>query len=80
MTATGMDTLGGQVTWGTSDKKLNPVPNVCTTPVAGGQWVKGTKYPYDLVVVNNSQATEGPDPGRAAAASSTKAARAHVSS
>ena len=29
----------------------------------GGQWVKGTKYPYDLIVVNNSQAPEVPTQG-----------------
>ncbi len=58
--ATDMQTIGGRVTWDSGDKKLNPVPNVCTTPITGGQWVKGEKYPYDLVVVNNSQATEVP--------------------
>jgi branched-chain amino acid transport system substrate-binding protein len=61
--ATDMQTIGGQVTWSSSDKALNPVPNVCTTPITGGQWVKGTKYPYDLVVVNNSQAPEVPTQG-----------------
>ncbi len=58
--ATDMHTIGGQVTWSSSDEKLNPVPNVCTTPITGGQWVKGDKYPYNLVVVNNSQAPEVP--------------------
>ena len=61
--ATDMETIGGPVTWNSSDKVLNPVPNVCTTPIAGGQWVKGDKYPYDLIVVNNSQATEVPTQG-----------------
>ena len=61
--ATDMQTIGGHITWSSSDKKLNPVPNVCTTPITGGQWVKGDKYPYDLVVVNNSQATEVPTQG-----------------
>jgi len=58
--ATDMQTLDGHITWGSSDKKLNPVPNVCTTAIAGGQWIKGTKYPYDLVVVNNVYSTEVP--------------------
>ena len=57
------DTIGGKITWSSSDKKLNPVPNVCTTPITGGQWVKGDKYPYNLIVVNNSQATEVPTQG-----------------
>ena len=61
--ATDMQTIGGHITWSSSDKALNPVPNVCTTPITGGQWVKGTKYPYDLIVVNNSQATEVPVQG-----------------
>jgi branched-chain amino acid transport system substrate-binding protein len=30
-----------------------PVKNVCTTPLVGGQWVTGKKWPYDLVVVDN---------------------------
>jgi branched-chain amino acid transport system substrate-binding protein len=58
--ATDMQTLDGHITWSSSDKKLNPVPNVCTTAIAGGQWVKGKKYPYDLVVVNNVYSTEVP--------------------
>ena len=61
--ATDMQTIGGHITWSSSDKKLNPVPNVCTTPITGGQWVKGDKYPYNLVVVNNSQAPEVPTQG-----------------
>ena len=51
--ATNMETIAGHIAWDTSDKQLNPVPNVCTTPLVGGQWVKGTKYPYDLQVVSN---------------------------
>jgi branched-chain amino acid transport system substrate-binding protein len=30
-----------------------PVKNVCTTPVVSGQWVKGKKWPFDLVVTDN---------------------------
>jgi hypothetical protein len=52
--ATDMQTIGGHITWTSGDPKLNPVPNVCTTPVVGGRWVKGTKYPYDIQVVSNS--------------------------
>ncbi|MGA3128382.1 MAG: ABC transporter substrate-binding protein [Candidatus Korobacteraceae bacterium] len=38
----------------------NPVKNVCKTPLVGGQWVKGSKYKYDLLVVNNATAPEIP--------------------
>jgi branched-chain amino acid transport system substrate-binding protein len=58
-----MQTLGGHVTWTSSDKALNPVPNVCTTPVVGGQWVKGTKYPYDVKVVSNTLYPDIPTQG-----------------
>jgi len=51
--ATDCQTIGGRITWKSDDKALNPVPNVCTTPVVGGQWVKGSEYQYDLVVVDN---------------------------
>jgi branched-chain amino acid transport system substrate-binding protein len=41
----------GQITW--KGGPLNPVPNVCTTPLVGGQWEKGTKWKYDLDIVFN---------------------------
>ena len=50
--ATDMQTIGGHISW-TAGPPLNPVPNVCTTPIVGGQWVKGTKYPFNLEVVSN---------------------------
>lgn len=31
-----------------------PHPNVCKTPVLGGQWVKGEKWPFDLLIVDNA--------------------------
>ncbi|MBC7294450.1 MAG: ABC transporter substrate-binding protein, partial [Thermoleophilia bacterium] len=31
-----------------------PVPNVYKTAVATGQWVKGNKWPFDLLVVGNA--------------------------
>ena len=34
--------------------------NVCKTPLVAGQWVKGEKYKYDLVVVDNKLAPEIP--------------------
>ena len=61
--ATDMQTIGGRVTWTSGDPKLNPVPNVCTTPIVGGQWVKGANNPYDLHVVNNNLYPDIPSQG-----------------
>lgn len=47
--ATDLQTLIGRVQF-----QKGPTPNVCTTPIFGGQWVKGTKYPFDLKIVNNT--------------------------
>lgn len=38
----------------------HPVPNVCTPPVGGAQWVKGQKYPFEPVSVSNALSTELP--------------------
>jgi branched-chain amino acid transport system substrate-binding protein len=51
--------LVGPITWKGGGPK-NPVPNVCTTPLVGGQWKKGTKFPYDLNIVFNKTAPEIP--------------------
>ena len=32
----------------------SPHKNVCKTPIFGGQWVKGEKWPYDLKIVDNT--------------------------
>jgi branched-chain amino acid transport system substrate-binding protein len=46
--ATNLDTIVGKIQWtGT------PFPNVAKTPLVGGQWVKGTTFDYDPVVVSN---------------------------
>ena len=50
--------LVGHVTW--KGGKQNPVKNVCTTPLVGGQWKKGTKFPYDLHIVYNGSAPDIP--------------------
>ncbi|HET7597022.1 MAG TPA: ABC transporter substrate-binding protein, partial [Burkholderiales bacterium] len=34
----------------------NPVKNVCTTPLVGGQWKPGKKFKYDLHIVFNGHA------------------------
>ncbi|PZO79499.1 MAG: ABC transporter substrate-binding protein [Mesorhizobium amorphae] len=47
--ATKLDTLIGKV-----DFSAGPHPNVSTTPIFGGQWVKGETWPYDLKIVDNT--------------------------
>ena len=57
---TNLDTIVGKIQWtGT------PTPNVAKTPLVGGQWKKGTDFPYDLVIVSNEGQPDDPDrPGR----------------
>jgi len=43
--------LAGQLDW-TSSK--NPAPGVVDTPCVGVQWKKGTTYPYEMYVVDNT--------------------------
>ena len=47
--ATNLDTLIGNVNFA-----KGPHKNVSTTPIFGGQWVKGEKWPYDLKIVDNT--------------------------
>ena len=54
--ATDIQTISGPVTWKGGD--LNPVKNVCITPLVGGQWVKGEKHPFELQIVGNSIAQD----------------------
>ena len=49
--ATDLQTMAAKVTW--SDPEKNPVQNVCTTPLGGGQWFQGSDGKFDLIVVNN---------------------------
>jgi len=55
---TNYQSLVGPLTW--KGGPTNPVPNVCTTPLVGGQWKKGTKFKYDLNVVFNKSAPNIP--------------------
>lgn len=57
--ATNYASIVGPVSW-TSSPYGNPVKNVSKTPLVAGQWVKGRKYKYDLVVVNADTAKEIP--------------------
>jgi branched-chain amino acid transport system substrate-binding protein len=59
MVATNLNTVVGNVSWG-----KGPVRNVTKTPLAGGQWVPGRKYKYELVVVDNQTAPNVPVAGK----------------
>ena len=43
--------LVGPLSW--KGGPTNPVKNVCTTPLVGGQWEPGTRFEYDLHIVYN---------------------------
>jgi branched-chain amino acid transport system substrate-binding protein len=53
--ATQLNTVVGPISWA-----HGPVANVAKTPLVGGQWVKATDYPYDLVITSNSIAPNIP--------------------
>ena len=57
--ATDYNSLVGPLTWKGGSPK-NPVPNVCTTPLVGGQWKPGKNFKYDLNIVYNKTAPEIP--------------------
>ena len=57
--ATEYNSLVGPLTW-KGGTPQNPVPNVCTTPLVGGQWKAGKKFKYDLNVVYNKTAPNIP--------------------
>jgi hypothetical protein len=54
-----METIQGKVTW-SAGAPLNPVPNVCRSVLVGGMWTKGTKYPFDRLLVDTQHAAEPP--------------------
>ncbi|WP_108258414.1 ABC transporter substrate-binding protein [Mangrovicoccus ximenensis] len=43
--------------------RTGPLPNTSMTPTAGGQWVKGDKFPLRLVICDNEFAPEVPVEG-----------------
>jgi branched-chain amino acid transport system substrate-binding protein len=61
---TDYQSLVGQITWKAGRGPKNPVPNVCTTPLVGGQWRKGKKFKYDLYNVYNGSAPNIPLDGK----------------
>lgn len=58
--ATNLDTVVGHVKFGGP----GPMRNVSKTPLVGGQWIKGTKTKYELVIVNNQTAPNIPVGGK----------------
>jgi branched-chain amino acid transport system substrate-binding protein len=58
--ATNLKTVVGEVKWGGQ----GPFKNVSKTPLVLGQWVKGRKYKYELVIVNNQAAPNIPVGGK----------------
>jgi branched-chain amino acid transport system substrate-binding protein len=58
--ATNLKTVVGDVKWGGG----GPFKNVSKTPLVLGQWVKGRKYKYELVIVNNQAAPSIPVGGK----------------
>jgi branched-chain amino acid transport system substrate-binding protein len=59
---TGLDTIVGPVGW-SGGGPTNPVPNVSTTPMTGGQWVLGGDFKYELLIVDNSLSPDIPTGG-----------------
>ena len=55
---TNYQSLVGPLTW--KGGPTNPVKNVCTTPLVGGQWEHGTKFKYDLHIAYNKTAPNIP--------------------
>ena len=57
--ATSLDTIVGNIAW-----TGQPFKNVAKTPLVGGQWGKGTDFPYDLTIVSNKDHPEIPAAGK----------------
>jgi branched-chain amino acid transport system substrate-binding protein len=58
--ATALDTIVGRVDW---TRKLADFPNVARTPLVGGQWRRGTTWPFELEIVSNATHPEIPASG-----------------
>ncbi|MER7108198.1 ABC transporter substrate-binding protein [Streptomyces sp. NPDC000229] len=48
--ATRLETVAGPLDW-----TSGPVPRIATVRLSGGQWQRGRKHPYELVVTDNRQ-------------------------
>jgi branched-chain amino acid transport system substrate-binding protein len=58
--ATNLDTIVGPVDW---TSRLADFPNVARTPLVGGQWRKGGRWPFELEIVSNATHPEIPATG-----------------
>jgi branched-chain amino acid transport system substrate-binding protein len=58
--ATSMDTIVGRVDWTRAQADF---PNVSRTPLVGGQWRRGTTWPFELEIVSNTVHPEIPATG-----------------
>ncbi|HEX5013215.1 MAG TPA: ABC transporter substrate-binding protein [Candidatus Limnocylindrales bacterium] len=61
--ATALDTVVGHVQWDGTGLPPFAATNIAKTPLVGGQWKKGTTFPYDLVIVSNKDHTDIPAAG-----------------
>jgi branched-chain amino acid transport system substrate-binding protein len=57
--ATNLDTIVGPIQW-----TGQPFPNVAKTKLVGGQWKKGSQFPFELVVVSNKALPSVPVAGQ----------------
>jgi hypothetical protein len=48
------EAVAGPIDYTTTDKKKSPAPGVAITLPVGIQWQKGTKYPLEFKVVDNT--------------------------
>ena len=48
------EAIAGPIDYTSTNTKTNPAPGVAITPPVGVQWQKGTKYPLESVVVDNT--------------------------
>jgi branched-chain amino acid transport system substrate-binding protein len=48
------EAVAGPIDYTSTDAKTNPAPGVAITPPVGIQWQKGTKYPLEAKVVDNT--------------------------
>ncbi|HJW59389.1 MAG TPA: ABC transporter substrate-binding protein, partial [Actinomycetota bacterium] len=58
--ATSLSTIVGKVDWSRAQADF---PNVSRTPLVGGQWRKGTTWPFELAIVSNTIHPEIPATG-----------------
>ena len=59
MKSLSVDTPLGKLAWG-----KGPVPNVVVTPIPGGQWIKGNKWPLEFIFCENSDDPNIPVQGK----------------